>query len=474
MSRFSLDSLPMYSPPAFTPQAYTAEEYAYLIPAELPVDREPCELSTHTDPGLGRQMSRHEDAECYATPVDAVARQRHHLLDRVTSAPTNIGRVQNTSPAISRALTPINTSVDMTRTSPVRMSAHYVSPSKDHGHDYRAIDVACTTLLSPPTTLSPSSFQMSPSTSTSPRGSVISGTADYRTAKPATHGMQNANGPLQRTFGLQNSQYNMYSRDQYPYNQSLSPASPITRHNDNFMIADHAPFATAATHLHHHSSHNPEVSEQLPYLSNAQQNLSAYHRVQYGLSDLTSQLYRFAQRRLSASEQYINGLPSHVSSGPYYDGYQSQHTTYNTSSSLDEALPAYDASGSVPLRVEEPPRPQYRQSKVKRTAATAARAIVNLLPLACLHCGELFTGKYQKANCLRHINLFHVDVDLSAAGIDDGKTCRACFQRFRRPAKHEWKQHRIEDCRPNKRRIEKRGREMRIYMPPMPEESGSN
>ncbi|KAK7193786.1 uncharacterized protein CC84DRAFT_157654 [Paraphaeosphaeria sporulosa] len=475
MSRFAQNSLPMCSPTASAAQAYVAEEYVYMDPAELPGDREPCELPADAiSLGSDQQMCRHEGAEPYATPVEAVAWQRHLPLDQATGDLTNVGRMRNTSHISSHPLAPIDTFVDMARTSPVHMNAHYVSPNMDH-HDYRATDIASTTLLRPPTTLSPS-FETYPSISISPPSSIISGTTNYCIAKPATHGMQTANGPLQHNSGLQNSQYSMDSHDQYSYNHFMF--------HDNVMIADHAPLATAATRLHHRFSHNPEVSEQSPWLSNAQRNLSAYHGVQYGISDPNSEISPFAQRRLFASEQYIDGLSSHVPFDSYYDGPQSQRTTYNKSFYLDEALPAYEAS-SVPLRVEEQtarqsqatPRPYYRQSKVKRTAVTAARAIVNILPLSCIHCGELFTGKYQKANCLRHINLFHVDVDLSAAGIDDGKTCRTCLQHFRRPdarRKHEWKQHKTEDCRPHKRRIEKRGGEKRIYMPPMPDDGGNS
>lgn len=448
MSRLSRDSLPNYSPPAYAAQAYATEEYAYMAPAELSGDREPCELPAHVVPGLYQQMYRYNDAESPATPIDAVAWQRHHLPHGASGDSTNVGRIFNTSRTPSRA--------------------HHVSPNMDHGHNYRTIDVAGTTLPSPPPTISPSPCQSSSSTSTSPTGSVLSGIRHFHTARCATHGTQPANDPLQHESRLHNSHYNMYPRSHYSYDHTVSPLSPITRQDDNFVLADYDQLATATTYSHHHSSLDSEGSGQLPYLSNAQQNLTAFHGFHNGQSDPPNGLFRFAQRRLYASEQYINGLSPHTSFNPHYSESQLQRTIFSPSFDFDEALPSYEASRSVPIHVEDQmaqevqvnPRPHYRQREINQAAATAARAIVNLPPLTCVLCDVQFNGKYQKSNFRRHINFSHVGTNLSHAGIEDGKSCRVCRQRFRRPdarRKHEWERHSIEDCRPNKRRVEERG-----------------
>lgn len=69
----------------------------------------------------------------------------------------------------------------------------------------------------------------------------------------------------------------------------------------------------------------------------------------------------------------------------------------------------------------------------------------------CTDCGAKFSGKYAKGNRLRHIRAKHSGNQLSLI------SCRACGKQYRRAdarRKHEWKQHRLYDSKPNKRRAQ--------------------
>jgi hypothetical protein len=479
MSRFSRNRLPQYPAHAST-QAYAAADYGYVAPVELLGEREACELPAHSIAGPDQQMHRHGHAS-----VDAVAWQRHHPLDWASGSPAKVDCVFNTSQVSPNALKPIDTSVDMVRTSLWRVGAHYVSPSNDHSHHYRTIDVAGSALLSPPPTLCLSAFHISPSASVSPTHSAISDIRESHTARHATYLMEAAKGPLQYDYELPDDRYDVCAHRPHPDVPIVSPVSPITRHDDYFVLTDHVPhdlLDTATVHSNFRSHDLPGASERLPHLLNAQQNLSSPQELQYEHARPANNLFRSGQRIFNTSERYTNGLSSHTLLDSGWVESSSQQIPCSSSFDLDEVLSAYDEGHNVSIHVEdqivqevqEPPQPLYQQSKVKQTAATAARAIMNLLPLACVHCGKQFNGRYQRANRNRHVNSFHVDVDLAAvAGIDDGKCCRTCCQRFRRTdarRKHEWKKHRTEDCRPNKRRIEKRYGERRIYMPPILDE----
>jgi hypothetical protein len=478
MSRFSRNRSP--SPHASAAHVCAAADYGYVTPVELPGEREECELPAQSITGPDQQMHRYAHAS-----VDAMAWQRHHPLDWTSGSPTNVDYAFDISQISPRPFISVDTSVEMVRASPWRVGAHYISPSNNHSHNYRAVDVAGTALQTPQPTLCLSSFHMSPSASVTPAHSVISNTRESHGAEHATYMMEVAKGPLRYDYEFLNDRYDSFADRQYPDVPIVSPVSPITRHDDDSVLRDHVShdlLDTATVHSEFRFQHLLGGSERLPQSLDAQQNLSSLQDLQYGHARPAKNLLQSAQRRFSTSEKYSNGISSHTLPESKWDESVSQQAPCSSSFNLDEALPTYDGSRNVTILVEnqivqevqEPPQPLHQQSKVKQAAATAARAIMNLLPLACIYCGKQFHGRYQRANRNRHVNSFHVDVDLAAvAGIDDGKCCRTCCQRFRRTdarRKHEWKKHRTEDCRPNKRRIEKRGGERRIYMPPISDE----
>ncbi|KAF1911769.1 hypothetical protein BDU57DRAFT_551821 [Ampelomyces quisqualis] len=81
---------------------------------------------------------------------------------------------------------------------------------------------------------------------------------------------------------------------------------------------------------------------------------------------------------------------------------------------------------------------------------TRPRAVKRYPKESCKLCGLLFTGRYGKGNLARHIREKHGLVNSMI-----GKVCRVCktvYNRADAKRKHEWKKHRLQDVKPNKRR----------------------
>lgn len=203
ISRCSREPLPMYSPPAAAWGGYAAKEYTYLGPAELPTQREPCELPATDNSVLHQRLYRHEDMALYTSPADAVSWQRHHTLDWAISNPPKVARGPSAFQGSSCALTPINTTVETARTSPVRVSAEYVTPNLNRSHDCQTTDVAGTGLSSRPPIPSPYTCHFTASTSISPTGSALSSDGCRRTIELAT--LQHVKEPLHDFSGLSDS-----------------------------------------------------------------------------------------------------------------------------------------------------------------------------------------------------------------------------------------------------------------------------
>lgn len=71
-------------------------------------------------------------------------------------------------------------------------------------------------------------------------------------------------------------------------------------------------------------------------------------------------------------------------------------------------------------------------------------------PAVCQQCGKIFTGKFGPGNCKRHVQQIHASIFDKAIHM-----CKVCFKTYNRAdalRKHQWKKHRLEDARPNKRR----------------------
>lgn len=118
------------------------------------------------------------------------------------------------------------------------------------------------------------------------------------------------------------------------------------------------------------------------------------------------------------------------------DTSQAYHTCPQTSHAFDEAPPAYSPVVPDPLPVTIQPITTNTQQRYP--------------PSVCQQCGKVFTGKYGPGNCKRHVQQVHASIFDKAIHM-----CKVCMKTYNRAdalRKHQWKKHRIEDSRPNKRR----------------------
>ena len=141
------------------------------------------------------------------------------------------------------------------------------------------------------------------------------------------------------------------------------------------------------------------------------------------------------------------------------------------SQDFNEALPMYSVENasympSSQIQASEEPHSQaqtfleahttrFKNKKGKLSIASACTSFFH--PLPCRICGKEFTGPYQNGNLRRHLRQIH---PLALAMTEPSDiTCRECKKVYRRGdarRKHEWKKHRIEDAKPEKRRKEKK------------------
>ncbi|KAJ4985705.1 hypothetical protein SVAN01_08792 [Stagonosporopsis vannaccii] len=106
-------------------------------------------------------------------------------------------------------------------------------------------------------------------------------------------------------------------------------------------------------------------------------------------------------------------------------------TQVRTSHTFDEAPPAY--STVIPDQRPDICTPPQRYQ-----------------PAVCQQCGKVFTGKFGPGNCKRHVQQIHASIFDRAIHM-----CKMCMKTYNRAdalRKHQWKKHRLEDARPNKRR----------------------
>ena len=68
-------------------------------------------------------------------------------------------------------------------------------------------------------------------------------------------------------------------------------------------------------------------------------------------------------------------------------------------------------------------------------------------PLPCDHCGQTFTGKYQKGNLRRHTKYCHPESEISTIG-KIHRVIRQDLKRSHARKKHEGRKHRVPSARP--------------------------
>lgn len=144
------------------------------------------------------------------------------------------------------------------------------------------------------------------------------------------------------------------------------------------------------------------------------------------------------QDRAMPSERNMHSAPQYVP--PACDAQpRNEKSAYNESQLLP-AIHIHDTTARVCHTAEEVPPPAY--SPVSANPPQYP-------PAMCDHCNKVFTGKYGKGNLTRHIRQIHESLMGGAIHL-----CRICMKTYNRAdalRKHQWKKHRDEDARPNKR-----------------------
>jgi hypothetical protein len=169
-----------------------------------------------------------------------------------------------------------------------------------------------------------------------------------------------------------------------------------------------------------------------------------------------NQSYRYSHQQQSQNHplqqhkhEYNERLFQHSSNLPY--SFSEAPLLYDAESGhwqqpLRQAMAAIDQ-----VHVGEQPAPPPTTMKGQKPK----RGTV-FHPLPCSICHKEFNGLYQNGNLKRHFKQMH---SLTSGETDEmEKICRQCGKHYKRAdakRKHEWKKHRIQEARPEKRRKEK-------------------
>jgi hypothetical protein len=169
-----------------------------------------------------------------------------------------------------------------------------------------------------------------------------------------------------------------------------------------------------------------------------------------------NQSYRYSPQQQSQNHplqkhkhEYNERLFQHISNLPYSFG--EVPLLYNDEPGhwQQPLRPAVAAIDQVHVG-EQPVPPSTTMKGQKPKRGTVFR------PLPCSICHREFNGLYQNGNLKRHFKQMH---SLTAGETDEmEKICQQCGKLYKRAdarRKHEWKKHRIEEARPEKRRKEK-------------------
>lgn len=439
-------------------------------PAELPHQRDPCELPAYSGPNFATHQC--EVAENSTTPGNAAAWQRHYPSTLTRGRSTGAGRISHNLNAPIGAVPSIGTPVHMVRAPPSDVRDHSVTPSKVNGHSYRAINIANTALLSPQSTLSHSFSRDSPPVPISPTGSSATYSENPQSVRHSSTVLGHPNNLLGHGYNSSNNSAESYFKHQQCYTPTISPVSPITCFDSILASPDYRSYTTLVamnTHPHSPACQFLGTSEHVIGAMGIEYAPTAIDHMDHPIANIENRLDRSAQPRNSAWERFINQPPSY---DPFHNlnaTYMSQLGSCTSSFQSNDTLSAYEGRRTVSIRSEartdrrsqQAYRPHIEQGGVAHTTIRASRAIMKKIfqPLPCIYCRKPFNGKYQKANRKRHVKTFHAAEVPATEGIDDGRECRTCFKQFRRTdarRKHEWKTHGAEYSRPIKRHIEKR------------------
>ncbi|KAH8702806.1 hypothetical protein GQ44DRAFT_717250 [Phaeosphaeriaceae sp. PMI808] len=90
---------------------------------------------------------------------------------------------------------------------------------------------------------------------------------------------------------------------------------------------------------------------------------------------------------------------------------------------------------------------ESHQTTIERQKAIVRPTASRYPILSCSVCGGEFTGKYAKGNLARHKRVKHGQI----LG-ELGRALSTSYHRGDAKRKHEWKKHRLQDVKPNKRK----------------------
>lgn len=460
----------------YTMLPHTSTQEIFSGFAELSGDRDECELPA--DPSLTYTNHYvHRTQQPTMTDTPAWQNIRDSQRNRKDLVNATAATFSNTS---QRTVIPIDTSMIPIRARPSVGPHHYVSPVMNSKHSSMESHYPHAMLFSPQSAISPVSSQTSTPGSQLCSGSEISSNETFHTGSCGgnphnliPYHLENRSPYLDTSFDPSS-----YSQDLDNSKLPISSVSPVSHQQvldswHNFQDEGNGISVPTTSQSYQLSGLHCNSSDVLhDSVSTAYQLTPAYSQYPHAAR-------QFDQRTYYLEDDYEVAAPRYT----VIEDQLSYPNTYHGSTYVpvqdSEVLPSYEqsqATTALPGDYEAIAVPAQRAQRTQRrgikrsTARVAEKIVRSLSPVSCLHCPTLFNGEYKKGNLKRHVKDFHTHPEHESDGIDQGRICGTCGARFARTdarKKHEWKKHRKLDCKPKKRRIEKKNGERRIYMPGM-------
>ena len=199
------------------------------------------------------------------------------------------------------------------------------------------------------------------------------------------------------------------------------------------QLFDHSMEPQDATHRWGYLPTNPEWASPLPSLSSSYGTPPQYYTTPGASSTMTcisepdsdlTPAFGSYSRSHENSWQFCGGYAEPSSSTPEFDAYE-HRTNY--------------------IELEDDLGPRGRSE----VSSQPSNEVGDLMD-RCSECDKVFTGRYRKGNLRRHVLASHKPFPSATA-----TTCRVCRKDFKRTdatRKHEWKNHRLPDAKPKKRK----------------------
>ncbi|KAF2632220.1 hypothetical protein BU25DRAFT_445323 [Macroventuria anomochaeta] len=229
---------------------------------------------------------------------------------------------------------------------------------------------------------------------------------------------------------------------------SFNVATPLSAHPSSA----HAPFgAWPEPGPEYLRSAFPQRCQPMNYESNTHSTPNLHQST--WMADVDPRQYRHHNQPIEVRNQAtVSDMilsPGPQCNPPNYGVPSAKEKSLYSESQLLPAIDSHDTTTRICHRSDYAP-PAY-------TSITAYPS--QYPPATCQHCGKSYTGKFAKGNLKRHVQQIHQSFMDRAIHL-----CRICMKTYNRAdalRKHQWKKHRQEDARPNKRRKQKAGLELK-------------